>query len=395
MFERSTADARPEDEITHACIAGQECRGATTTDGQRSPKTTEKPDAVCEPCTHAVTVAVNDMVEIWLALHMAIGDQTRRKAQKVSGSRSAPINLNTDVDALKMSITEWLVAAAARVAETLNIDDPHPRNNTDTEHARIILACTRILTPHIDTLTHSGADDVMVWLSASETEYPGERFYIDTDGVPHVGVSIVRYTGLQIANQLVNLRRKARSLLALTTPQDKLSMPCPGCNQNELTRSHIVSINGKDIDQIDCGSCRLSWPYERYRQLCLIWVKEDEMERDKLQKQLDAERQKREICEWLLAKLEWQLGLGVNCPDVSAAEFARAILESEHDPAAEYLSDRDVAILVGVADSTIRSWAKRGHITRHIADDGSARYLATEVAAYARTNSHNKVRALN
>lgn len=325
------------------------------------------------------------MTAIWVALHMAVGDQNMRAGQKVSGSRAARINVNTDVDSAKVEIVEWLVAAAARVAEQMNIDDPQPRNNTDTEHARIVSVCTRIIGPNLDKLLAAGEDDVTIWLPSSQTPFPGERMYNEDHGREHKGVGIIAMSGTRVALKLRELHRDARALLALTTPLDKLSLPCPGCNQYELSRRH-TRWGTSEIDQIDCGNCKLNWPYLRYRQLCLIWVKGDEMEREKLQRQLEEETKRRELGEWLLAKREWQLSLALECTDVSAAEFARTIVDNDvPEPGeTEFMTDNDIAALIGVSDSTVRAWATRGHITRHTSDDGSALFHAREVRDYAK-----------
>ncbi|WP_156749638.1 hypothetical protein [Mycobacterium sp. E1747] len=378
---------------SHRCAAGRDCRDAENFDDPTTGKTTRRgapvaaESGLCESCTGAARYAVSDMVETWLSLHLAIGDTSRRLNQKVSISRSAPINLNTDADALKTSIVEWLVAAAARVAETLNCEEPSPRNNTDAEHARVVLACTRILEPNIDTLIGLPAGEVMVWLSAAETQYPGERFYVDDHGTPHIGVKVTTMTGAELALKLVKLRSKARSFLALTTPKDKLSLPCWRCNQLELTRRHERR-GTTVIDQVDCAACEKSWPYEQYQNIIAIRVKEDEMEREKLQKQLDSERTRREIAEWLLAERDWQLSLAFDFPDVSASVFVTTILtQNEPQPPEAFMSDKDIANLLNVSDSTVRSWASRGQIQRHTADDGSTVFLASEVWAFAKTNT--------
>jgi hypothetical protein len=361
----------------HRCLAARTCRDAENVNDPTTGRTIRRGATIaenvglCETCTRSAQHAIDDMIGTWLALHMAIGESTRRTSQKVATSRPAPININTDADALKVFIVEWLSAAAARVSEVLNIEEPHQHNNTDAEHARIIIACTRILSPNIDKLISLPADDVMVWLTAAETQYPGERLYIDEHGTPHRGIKITPMTGAELALKLTEIRRKARSFLALTTPADKLSLPCPRCNEYELTRRHERR-KSKEIDQIECGACDLNWPYEQYRNLTLIWVKEDEMEREKLQKQLETEKTRRELVEWLLAKREWQLSLALDCPDNPAVDA--------------YMSDKDVANLIGVSDSTVRSWATRGQITRHTADDGSIVFLASEVWEFAKTN---------
>jgi transcription elongation factor Elf1 len=351
---------------------------------------------LCDGCRGTVEHTVNDLTETWLALHLAIGDTGRRLNQKVTISRAAPINLNTDADALKVAIVEWVSAAAARVAEQLNIqhDDDRPgveaRNSTDAEAARVMIACTRLLAPNIDRLLEQPHDDVMVWLTGKETQYAGERLYVDDQGISHVGVRVTSMSGAEIGLKLVELRRKARSLLALTATNDKLSFPCPRCNQYELTRTHrqLNTVNGeqREIDEIGCGSCKFNRSYAHYQNLCAIWVKEDEMEREKLQKQLDAEKERREMAEWLLARREWQLGLALDCTDVSAADYAATILANPNtpDPDAK-VSDKDAANLIGVSDSTIRNWASKGAITRHTADDGSVVFDAGEVWAFAKT----------
>lgn len=382
----------------HRCLAGRNCRDAEKVDDPETGRTTKlgatiaEQNGLCDACIASAQRAVDEMPETWLALHMAIGENTRRANQKVSISRAAPIGLNTDADALKIAIVEWMIAAAARIAEALNVEDPQPRNNTDTEHAHTLIACTRILAPHVKKLVTLEADDVTIWLPPAEAKYPGERLYVDEHGTRHVGVRVVSMIGAELALEIVTLRRKARQLLALTSPIEKMGLPCPYCDEYELVRTHrtINLVNGgtKEIDQIDCGACNLSWPYERYQQLCLIWVKEDEMEREKLQKQLDTEKARRELAEWLLAKREWQLSLGLDCTDVLASDFVSAILTTAEEPDDDaYLSDKDIATLVGVSDSTVRSWASRGRITRHTADDGTITFHAREVWEYAKSNA--------
>lgn len=306
------------------------CRG-TTLDNAGNRRAAETPYLICDPCTDAIRYAIDDIPNTWIALHLAIGDHTRRAAPKVAGSRTPPINLNTDVDALKTSIVEWLTLAAVRLSDALNIDDPHPRNHSDREQARIVDTCTRIVAPYLDTLIDMPADDALIWAPPGTTEYPGERTYTDQAGTVHHGLVITAVTGLQIAQHLADLRRRARTLLAITTPRDKLPYPCPGCNQPDLSRRQDKLPGRKEIDQIDCNTCGLSWPYDRYQQLCLIWAREDEMERDKLQQQLDTERRRRETLEWLLAESQWRFTLALDCPNLTAAEFAATVLATTQE----------------------------------------------------------------
>lgn len=385
MSETARTHAMTGDE--HRCGAGKRCRARTVVDSESHPAVIAEPTGLCDRCTEAVRRAISDMRETWGALHASIGDQSRRGGgQRVMGSRSAPININTDVDALKSALVEWLVAAAAPISELMGVDDPRPRNQSDAEQSRVTLACTRILSARIDDLIALPAGPVLVWQGGRETERPGE-FYLDEHGVTQ-GRDVTLMTGCDIALKLVELRGRARSLLALTTPNDRMPVPCPYCNQLELVRSrhtiNLVSGETEEVYEIDCGSCGLNWPYERYEHLCEILAKEDEVEREKLQKQLDAEKERRELAEWLLAKREWQFSLALACTDVSASVFAATVLTAEMPDLDEYMSDKDIAAMLAVADSTVRVWASRGAITRHVADDGSTVFLAREVWEYAR-----------
>ena len=374
----------------HRCAAGRNCRDSVVEDGNRQAAVIVDAVGLCEKCTEAVGWAVRDMADTWMMLHGSIGDQSRRGGgQRVKGSRSAPINLNTDVDALKASIVEWMVAATAPISELLNVSDPRPVNHSDTEALRVVEACTRILSPHVHSLIGLPAGEMLVWLGSADTENPGESL-TSARGGDH-GRGVVSMTGVDVALKLMELRGRARSLLALTTPHDKLPFPCPHCNTYELVRSHrsinLVGGKSKNVDQIDCGNCALQWPYERYRQLCRIWVREDELEREKLQKQLESEKERRELAEWLLAKRDWQFSLALECTDVSASAFAATVLADEIPEEDAYMSDKDIAALVGVGDSTIRTWATRGLITRHAADDGSTVFHAREVWEHAKSTA--------
>lgn len=308
------------------CASGPgRCRGTVLTpDGSKL--AAETSDILCEPCLDSIRHHITDIPRIWVALHEAIGEHTRNTAQKVSGSRTPPININCDVDALKTGIVEWLTLAAARVADELGIDEPMPHNNTDTEYAKTVEKCARIINPNLDLLIAAPAGDAQIWLPPTDTEYPGERLYVDQLGITHHGTRIVEVTGLDIAQQLVRLRRRALAVLGVTTPRDKLPYPCPGCNRPELSRHQRKDPGRREVDEIVCGNCQLCWPYSRYQQLCLILAKEDEMERDKLTHQLNMERQHRQTVEWLLAEARWRFQLALECTDIPASEFAATVL---------------------------------------------------------------------
>ena len=368
----------------HRCANGKQCRDPETVD---TPDGTIKlgahidaPTGLCEPCAHQVEQAVRDMPNMWASLHASIGDHTRRPQQRVKGTASRPINLNTDVDALKVAIVEWMQAAASRVADLLHVDPPEAANATDREHAHTVRRCTALLADHIDELLELPADYLMVW--DTHTPYPGELKTTDRNGT-HYGVTEQPFTGIDLANKLVSLRNQARKLLGITNPNDRLLTPCPYCSTYTLTRTIRNLISGKQIDYTTCTQCRRDWPYEQYEHLCHMAAEEEEMRSDELRKQLNEETRKRATAEWLLAERNWQFTCALQCDQIPASVFAQEVVFVGLSHNTDRLTDKELEPIIGATASTIRTWAARGHITRHINKDGGAVYEIGETWNWA------------
>lgn len=272
----------------HRCLSGRQCRFATmeVVDGekQRVLPLTEKPDTLCTGCISSLRRFIDEAPETWLSLQEALGDRSMRAGEKVSGTKSPPIPIDVEVDAAKEALTEWLIAAAARVAETMGVDDPQPKSRTDDEQHRIIDACTRLVAPNVDRLLDSPMDAVTVWRRTGES------------------TTFVDMSGVDIALELDKVNTRIRRILGTTTPKQWLSLYCPDCDTKTLYRTVDVRGDGKVRDEVSCATCQLSWPYERYSQLCLIVAKEDEMQRAELEKQLADER----LRSWLTAESLWK-----------------------------------------------------------------------------------------
>lgn len=270
----------------HRCLSPQ-CRFAKveTIDGQPQKvlPQTEKPDSLCDGCISSIERFIEEATKTWDSLQEALGDRSMRGGEKVSGTKSPPIPIDVEVDAAKEALTEWLVVAAARVAETMNVDDPQPKSRTDVEQRRIVDACSRLITPNIDRLLDSPPDSVTVWRKTGES------------------LTYVDMAGTDIGLELDKVNTRIRRILGTTTPKQWLTLYCPDCDTKTLYRTVDVRGDGNVRDEIACATCPLKWPYERYQQLCLIIAQEDEMQRAELEQQLADER----LRAWLTAEKLW------------------------------------------------------------------------------------------
>lgn len=284
-------------EDRHACLAGPKCRASVVEDGRKLPAKTEAPDTLCRACVKALERALEELPQLWVRLQLALGDKHTGQGQKVSGTRTLPIPLSTAAEELQAGIVEWLCAAAARVAEQLNADDPQPTSRITAEHARIVQACIRLITPHIDKLLASETDAVTVW------------------GREGDATTLTDMSGVDIALELKRLHKRAK--LLLEGPGGQRDLPCPLCESLTVHRHVYKNIAGKVHDIVVCDSCGKDWDYERYGQICEVaerHINEEDAE-DEVDEQQVAE------LEALRGKVD-RLHKLVGMPDAEVEQFS-------------------------------------------------------------------------
>jgi len=248
------------DSDRHSCLwASTTCAGGTVEDGEAVAAKTAKPDTICESCERSVVRVVEDSPEMWVSLELAIGDRSRRIGERVGGTPSPRINLNVAVEDVQGRLVEALVLAAARVSESLGVDDPQLKSRANAEQARVVQACTRLLRPHIGKLLDSPSDATVQWRRTGESHH-----WVDKSGI-------------DLAADLVRVHRDGRRELGATTPRFRLSMPCPQCASVSLFRRVDKTDDGVR-DSVTCDACGISWSHDSYLRLVSIFL-EDEQER--------------------------------------------------------------------------------------------------------------------
>lgn len=200
MFEKSTMDARPdEDQATHRCIAGQSCRATIVEDGEKRPAHTEHPDTLCPGCTAHHRAASSRLLRDYAMLRVTIGEP--RAHQQNGGVHSTPaprIPIDATSDRLMTELVEWtgyaadLISAALKVttrdgsrrlatqirlddenlierfgAHTVDLeDDALAARSWETTHpteSERLTAYTQVVDQHLDILAGIPAHDVQIW----------------------------------------------------------------------------------------------------------------------------------------------------------------------------------------------------------------------------------------
>ncbi|MDP7703200.1 MULTISPECIES: hypothetical protein [unclassified Mycobacterium] len=307
-------------ESRHRCLAGRACRSQAVEEVEGKnvelPAITEKPDTLCDSCRRNVHTVITESLTVWDSLHNALGDRAMRgSSERISGTKTPPIPIDVEVDAAKDALAEWLIAAAARVSEYLNTDTPQPKSRIDREQRRIVQACTRLVEPNIDRLLQAPAETVTVWRKTGES-----TTYVDK-------------TGIDIALEIVRCHRVAHAILGDQNTHQSVQLACPNCHTRRCSRTVTHRKNGGVDDFVACAECKSSWTFEIYQFRCRRDAEDMEathMDAEKLKQfetTIEDERTKRTWAEWLLAEMTWKFTLALDCPNVSAADFANAVLE--------------------------------------------------------------------
>jgi hypothetical protein len=202
---------------------------------------------LCPACARHLEQVLAELPRDYTDLELVLSDATSRHGEAVRGTPEPPLPVRTDVVALQADITHELLVWAEPVAERLGI-------TLDTQAARnsrpgfLVQRCTRLLRPNVPVL-----------LSLRAVEQLGA-----VCGTPVV----VCRDGLDGALALIELHHRARATAGLTRRVERMTAPCPHpqCQTTSLTRP-----DGGDT--ITCGHCGRVYTWDKYRELCDVFVR--------------------------------------------------------------------------------------------------------------------------
>lgn len=180
----------------------------------------------CDRCEHRIADVLRDLPGWYVNLHVHLGDASVG-GEKVSGSRSAPVPLNLEVEALiadlEGTLVSWENALRAAWGWPAKMDPAGP---------------------------------------------PGVRFQATCRWLGAALTPLLAFPGGDAAGQeLLDLGARCRRMLGETRLVHRLPAPCPSCD--------FVTLQREDgDDEVRCTTCRRTWTAGEYERLVLILASE-------------------------------------------------------------------------------------------------------------------------
>ena len=225
---------------SHQCRADTACRGRARDPHtqQWHPALTIRPNYLCPQCIRSVVTAAEALWQDYLDLYRAFGDTsiTAPASGVRAPSPAPPVPINVHTDALLTDITDTAHRCAVLIAERLGINEPDERAVTRS---------LELVETNIAVLLEIPEHSAMGWHRGGESW------------------GSITQDGVGLALHLVELHRSATATLGCTRGRDRMPLPCPHCEEQQLGRWH-------GSEDIDCTACGSSWTEPDYRRMTTI-----------------------------------------------------------------------------------------------------------------------------
>lgn len=241
-------DGHWRDDSLRECARAERCSDPRieTVDGKirRLPALTPRP--LCEPDRTLLFQTINQTPATYVDLYRAL-PRLNGTGPKVSGSKSPPLPLRADVEALMREMNHITTTWAEIVSAVAGLSADQPKR-----HGPAIQQACDILTRRLDALLALDTWPVARYFSlkaASELP-PGTGGKV----FPSAGyaVAIVHLDGAEAAEEIFSLHAKCRSMLGLTRKRETLNIPCEHCGRAAITRQETAA---GVADDGRCGHC--------------------------------------------------------------------------------------------------------------------------------------------
>jgi hypothetical protein len=199
-------------------------------------------DTFCDACFNRAAEHVMNLPEQYLRLHAMIGERHAGIDVNIKhGKPSSSVLLNLHIDTLMGNIVADVSSAAEVVAEKLNLrtnGDPWEAERPDK--AEQVLACSRILEPHLRLLAAARG------VGGRDHDDPGiDVMFWNRAGTMH-GVKTT--TGVGMIQRLEFLWNLAHFTLGQTRARSRRPLPCNRCHAYKVGR-------WAGMDHYDCQGC--------------------------------------------------------------------------------------------------------------------------------------------
>ncbi len=253
---RSSESQRSRDKPSgqqRLCARGDYCSGATVTleDGEKVTSPALTHDVFCRKCAEQVYRALGEIPELWVRLHCELGAKGQA-TERVSMSRSAPLPLRADIDALLREHLDILASwdERLRMAAGLSLTDTQEQR-LRPDHGRMVAAMSRLLMVHLDRLLALPADAMCRTFSLFDLDRIPEGAHGRTNRTGGYAEVTVDLAGADAGKEILGLRHKSRSVLGETRMVERLDVPCPDPTCDLLM---LVRVQGSSY-AAECKAC--------------------------------------------------------------------------------------------------------------------------------------------
>jgi hypothetical protein len=240
------------------CAQGDWCRGYRIEDGKRLPALTPRP--FCEPCTRLIARNLDDLPARYAQLYAELGNKGQA-AERVSGTREAPVPVRLDIDALMREIIDVLASWDERVRATAGLSFPGTQATRRRRDGTAITGYTETLALRLSALLTLQAEPM-------RRDIPIEEIRPGDTGIVHASAGYASVnrdlSGIDAGLEILTLHRRCRAKLAETRRRDHLDVPCPGCDALGLERD-----DGSDW-AAECTQCGRQLNQDQYE----LWTRQ-------------------------------------------------------------------------------------------------------------------------
>lgn len=297
----------------HRCVAGKDCRNAETLDDPKTGRPTRRGATIpqqtglCEPCTRRIQHAIDHLPFDYVSLHISLGETpTNNSNMKVNSTPTPAIPIDQNKFILMTAISDNLDRAAEIVSEQLHCNPPTGKTAQRLDRA------AHMVSTNLPKLLDSG--DIALWVWEKCDTRCGKN---GCDAGEHFRIS--DRNGTQTAIALRDLHLRARRTVGEFQKIIRLEVPCGECGAPAL---HQNPGNGS----VFCKDCGHEWTQELLG-LAGRMIKQQQERKDMaINQELQARAEKAEA---RVAELERLFSYALDCPDVTAADFAREVLKTK------------------------------------------------------------------
>lgn len=232
--ERPTAD-----EGQRYCARADWCASSVivTEDGKTRRDPALGYQAFCIRDREHIARSLDEIPALYTRLHAELGEKGTAHGERVSMSRSAPLPLNTSVDALMRSITEALYSWHERVAAVARLSFPSADLSRRRRDAIAVDQAVTVLGGHLDALLALGSEDM--WRTRPE------------------GLQMEELDGAAAGLEILSLHYRIRAVIGETRPHSETfdGIPCRACEDMALERAEPPSDPDAAAKKSRCASC--------------------------------------------------------------------------------------------------------------------------------------------